>query len=123
MPVHYRRERKEQPLLQFIQEHTKLSSSNEQLEQLLALTPQQRVEQKVAIFYGKADSLEAVSWDVIARRDGYITWALVEQQQPRLVVGEREITDFSNLSEVEEAAGAVYARLHEVTEESWLKMM
>jgi len=53
---------------------------------------------------------------VIARRDGYITWALVEEEQTKLVVGDIEITDFSNLEAVEGKVAAVFARLHEITE-------
>jgi len=37
------------------------------------------VEFKLAVFKGKKDSQEYKIWDVIAKREGYIQWAFVEE--------------------------------------------
>jgi hypothetical protein len=87
------------------------------------MTPEHRAATKAALFQGRIDSYDYWAWDVMASRDGYIGWAFEEAAETKLLVGTEEATDFRDLSRVEATVARAYARVHGVSEESWLKMM
>ena len=60
------------------------SNSQQILQAIHKLTPEQKVHEKAVLFYGQKDTHEFKLWDVIAKRDGFINWAQVESQEPRV---------------------------------------
>ena len=60
---------------------------------------------------------------MIAKRDGFLGWSFVEAAEPKVVIGNNTITDFSNGTEIESELARIFARLHSVNEYSWLTMM
>jgi hypothetical protein len=87
IPVHYRKAREEKPLLDFLLNIIKPFEQPELLEQINKMTPEQIVGNKFAVFKGKRDSNEYKIWDTIAKRDGYIQWAFIEGESPKIVIG------------------------------------
>lgn len=123
LPVFYRKEREVQPITDFVLKNVRSFESEKVAEQLAKLTPEQAVGNKYALFRGRRDSAEFKLWDVIAKRDGYIEWAFVEDASARVEIGAQQLADFSDAAGLEERVEAIFARVHRITEESWLKLV
>lgn len=122
LPVIYRQERKEKELVEWLVEITKPSYNPKVKEYFGKMSLADRIATKSALFHGKADSREFTVFDVAAKRDGYINWGLVEADSPKVLLADSEVIDFSDLAQLEKSIAKSYARLNEITEESWLKM-
>ena len=78
LALHFRKDRKEKEIVEFVLHNIKASDMPHLQPSLLNLTAAERKEAKAALFYGQRNSSEFWAWDVIARRDGYIAWGFVE---------------------------------------------
>jgi hypothetical protein len=87
LPVFYRKEREEHKLAEYLLRVINSFEQPQLLEHIGKMTPEQIVGSKLAIFKGKKDSYEYRAWDVVAKRDGYIEWAFVEDETPKVVIG------------------------------------
>lgn len=116
LPVFYRKEREIKQLTEFLLKTVKFFESAKVAEHMEKLTPEQIIGNKYALFRGKRDSFEFKLWDIIAKRDGYIEWAFIEDESPTIEIGEHQLTDFSSPAELEDKVEAIYARVHRITE-------
>lgn len=123
LPLFYRKERELQPITDFVLKAVAPVESPRVVELLGKLTPEQAVGNKYALFRGRRDSAEYRLWDVIAKRDGYIEWGFAEGEAAAVEIGQQRLSDFSDAAALEERVEALYARVHRITEESWLKMV
>lgn len=123
LPVFYRKERELQPITDFLLKTVRSFESAKVAEQVAKLTPEQVIGNKYALFRGRRDSGEFKLWDIIAKRDGYIEWGFIEEDSPAVEIGQHRLSDFSDPAALEERVEAIYARVHRITEESWLKMV
>lgn len=87
LPVFYRKEREIKPLTEFLLKTVKSFESEKVAEQVAKLPSEQIVGNKYAVFRGKRDSIEFKLWDIIAKRDGYIEWAFLEDESPKIELG------------------------------------
>jgi thiol-disulfide isomerase/thioredoxin len=122
LPVIYRQDRKEKELVEWLVAITKPSYNPKVRDYFAKMSLADRVATKSALFHGRPDSREFAVFDVAAKRDGYVNWGLAEADSPRAELADSEVTDFSDLAQLERSLAKAYARLHEISEESWLKM-
>ena len=77
LPINYRKERSEKEIINFIKESLKPGDDPALFDFISNMTTSQRVESKAVFFYGNRGSAEFNKWDLIAARDGYISWTHV----------------------------------------------